>query len=204
MKKSGFTLAEVLITLTIIGVIAAITLPSLTANVSKSQTGPALAKAINTLENANRMALQQYESINLSKVVEHIKATDGKYTDLLETQISGSVDSSNTSVYTSKDGISFIVTAGPTAMSSQGNLTNKYNYQYYNVLVDTNGYNKKPNENGEDRFEVIVDTAGAVIPSGGNEYKTYGLDTKVTECTALSYSEKCTGNIADNGWKVVY
>ena len=50
MKKKGFTLAEVLITLTVIGIVAAITLPSLTTNVQKAQTGSTLAKAINSLE----------------------------------------------------------------------------------------------------------------------------------------------------------
>lgn len=55
---SAFTLAEVLIALAIIGVIASVTLPALNANVQKQQVGPALAKAINTLENANRLLLE--------------------------------------------------------------------------------------------------------------------------------------------------
>ena len=50
MKKLGFTLAEVLITLAIIGVIAAITMPGLSHNVSKQQIGPALAKAVKAEE----------------------------------------------------------------------------------------------------------------------------------------------------------
>ena len=37
--KKGFTLAEVLITLGIIGVVAALTLPSLITNYRKKQTG---------------------------------------------------------------------------------------------------------------------------------------------------------------------
>ena len=46
MKKNGFTLAEVLITLGIIGVIAAITLPTLMSDTTSAQIGPKLAKAV--------------------------------------------------------------------------------------------------------------------------------------------------------------
>ena len=71
MKKilKGFTLAEVLVTLTIVGVIAALTLPSLSLNVQKQQIGPALAKAINTLEYANKLALEQNQVRRLSELV---------------------------------------------------------------------------------------------------------------------------------------
>lgn len=51
MKKSGFTLAEVLITLGIIGFIAAITLPSLTTATTDKQSASALKKSLNSLTN---------------------------------------------------------------------------------------------------------------------------------------------------------
>ena len=46
--KRGFTLAEVLITLGLIGVVAAITLPALNSDIRAQQIGPSLAKAVNT------------------------------------------------------------------------------------------------------------------------------------------------------------
>ena len=52
MKKLGFTLAEVLITLGIIGVVAALTAPALVQNTGTAQTGPKLAKAVSTFETA--------------------------------------------------------------------------------------------------------------------------------------------------------
>ncbi len=55
IKLKGFTMAEVLITLAIVGVVATLTMPALMANVSKQSAGPALAKAVNSLENANKM-----------------------------------------------------------------------------------------------------------------------------------------------------
>lgn len=55
MKKAGFTLAEVLITLTIIGVIATLTLPALMSNVSEQQNITAFKKIINSLSEAGQM-----------------------------------------------------------------------------------------------------------------------------------------------------
>lgn len=49
MKKTGFTLAEVLITLAIIGVVATLTLPALMQNTQEQQARTALKKGINTL-----------------------------------------------------------------------------------------------------------------------------------------------------------
>ncbi len=54
MKKFGFTLAEVLITLGIIGVVAAVTMPTLISNTKYKQVGTRLAKFHNNLENAAR------------------------------------------------------------------------------------------------------------------------------------------------------
>ena len=58
MKKFGFTLAEVLITLGIVGVVAALTAPALVQNAGSAQIGPKLAKAVNTLEVATEACLQ--------------------------------------------------------------------------------------------------------------------------------------------------
>ena len=45
MKKHGFTLAEVLITLSIIGVVATMTLPALMTNTAEQQAKTGLKKA---------------------------------------------------------------------------------------------------------------------------------------------------------------
>ena len=55
MKKNAFTLAEVLITLAIIGVVATLTLPALMTNTQEQQARTALKKGINTLTEAGQM-----------------------------------------------------------------------------------------------------------------------------------------------------
>ena len=228
MKKLGFTLAEVLITLAIIGVIAAMTLPALTSNVQKSQTGPALAKAVNTLENMNRNALVQYNARNLETVIKCIGAeasiTTPKYIDVLNTLVSGAKDADHTTnfSYISKDGIVFIMGFFGADESGAEKVTEaewtpvgttenpktadgKYYYKYIPVTIDING-KKTPNILGDDRFLVYIDNGGAVIPAGGNESVQYGTDTAAktkADCTNTP-DDKCTGLIADNGWKVNY
>ena len=64
--KHGFTLAEVLITLGIIGVVAALSAPSLVQNASSAQVGPKLAKAISTFETANENLLQEASATRIA------------------------------------------------------------------------------------------------------------------------------------------
>lgn len=52
MKKNGFTLAEVLITLGIIGIVAALTLPFLLPKIEKMKTEARLAKFYSTIQGA--------------------------------------------------------------------------------------------------------------------------------------------------------
>ena len=56
IRRVAFTLAEVLITLGIIGVVAAMTIPTLIANYQEKQTVTALKKAYSTLSQAYKMA----------------------------------------------------------------------------------------------------------------------------------------------------
>lgn len=55
MKKNGFTLAEVLITLAIIGVVATLTLPALMSNTQEQQAITGFRKAMNTLNEVAQM-----------------------------------------------------------------------------------------------------------------------------------------------------
>lgn len=59
-SKCGVTLAEVLITLEIIGVVAALTIPTLIANTRSAQYRSKLKKTMSTLSQAARMSQAQY------------------------------------------------------------------------------------------------------------------------------------------------
>lgn len=65
MKKRGFTLAEVLIALGVVGVLAAITTPMLMTATAKSQVETGLAKSVAIWEQANIGALKDADSSNI-------------------------------------------------------------------------------------------------------------------------------------------
>lgn len=59
-NPNGFTLAEVLITMGVIGIVAAMTIPTLIANIKGAQYRTKFKKVISTLSNAARMSQEQY------------------------------------------------------------------------------------------------------------------------------------------------
>ncbi len=69
-KKSGFTLAEVLVTLMIIGVIAAMTIPSLMQSTAQQEYKAALKKGISMLNQA----------ITMNYALDGVDASDPDYT----------------------------------------------------------------------------------------------------------------------------
>ena len=60
-KRFGFTLAEVLITLGIIGVVCAMTIPTLIANTNSAKFRAQFKKTLSTLNQAGLMAQAQYD-----------------------------------------------------------------------------------------------------------------------------------------------
>lgn len=76
MKKFGFTLTETLITLGIIGIVAAMVAPPLILSAGKSKIGPALYKAKNSFENAVSLMLEDKGVESLSFLGEERDVTD--------------------------------------------------------------------------------------------------------------------------------
>lgn len=62
-KKSAFTLAEVLITLGIIGIVAAMTLPSVIGNAQKEATAKKVHKFYNTMNNAVQFSIAEHGDV---------------------------------------------------------------------------------------------------------------------------------------------
>lgn len=79
--KKGFTLAEVLITLGIIGIVAALTLPSLIQKHQKQVWVNQLKKSIAVWENGMRMMLADAETDDLTNTEfwQYLQSSDGDY-----------------------------------------------------------------------------------------------------------------------------
>lgn len=151
MKKKAFTLAEVLVALGIIGIIAALTLPSLSKLKSDSGTGPLLAKAMATLEDGIGRLILEDPYTPLSKYV-----ADGEFLGKLEKHM---IWTSTDAGYRLKDGV-VVSFAEPTAGSVVGVGT-----ALKDVNIDING-KASPNTTGIDKFRFVLSSQGLLIPQG--------------------------------------
>ena len=115
MKKNGFTLAEVLITLAIIGVVATMTLPALMTNTAEQQAKSALKKGINTFTEAAQMtqALDgyDYQSTNTAGTAENAQSVFG--------------------ILARRTAVDWGKTTGGTGASGHVNFNNTSNYTIY-------------------------------------------------------------------------
>lgn len=224
-KKSGFTLSEVLITLGIIGVVAAITLPNIITNLQKKVTVTRLKHAYSVLH----QAVEQSETVNgeitnwdfedkwfEKYMMPHIKGikkqkfSKNGTLGITYKELSGKPETGlalmrglyeNTNIYTLANGTQII-----TQDKSSG------------AVVDINGY-AKPNQFGRDLFYFYISKKYKVYPSGlhstsectfPNEPNTdRNILKNNTGCTFYRYGCNkngrgiyCGALIMVDGWKI--
>ena len=174
MKKTGFTLAEVLVTLGIIGVVAALSLPSLMNLKQEAGMGPLLAKTQATVEEAVGRVMLEYPDMTLKKL-----DSDGYFTSELNKHI---LWTSEDGGYRLKDGVVIAFED-----DTEGEIPAAGGKPFKKLKIDLNGESGKPNTAGVDKFEFLLSSKGLVIPQGcaamlaSNNWKV-GKDYKSSEC----------------------
>lgn len=212
-KKFGFTLAEVLITLGIIGVVAAMTIPTLMNNVQDKELHTAAKKAFSVLSQATEKIIYENsgslwdnssaDSTVLSKSMadEYAKYLSVVKEDFIEniqkTDWLGYKSSTNTNAATSggtryalllKDGMIFRFNASQNCKDSLS--TGKVFCG--GVVIDVNG-SKPPNMAARDvyQFYIIKDSTSSttykVVPNG--------VDIDGTACGTGVAGFECTENV---------
>jgi len=175
-KQIAFTLAEVLITLGIIGIVAAITIPSLMNKTNDAELKTAYKKAFSEASNAWNSMYSAYEVIPCPDVTSVINdtCTYGNF-DIFKTYMKISKDCDTGSVnncwYVSGESMNEVLQAGSGEVSPSkigggsrafidvaGRSWAMVRGGFLNqlvILVDTNGF-KNPNKFGKDRFAFAV------------------------------------------------
>lgn len=191
MKKFGFTLAEVLITLGIIGVVAAMTLPALIQKQNEKATVTALKKFYSSISQAYLFAKNENGSpenwysremstgnadaanIMVDKITKYMKTSkichidkgcfpEGQYGKIDGTKAPDWNEHSSTSKFITADGMSvFIYSYGSTPHNSGEGMLKE---SYGAISVDVNGF-KKPNIFGQDMFSFVL-TKNGIYPTG--------------------------------------
>lgn len=170
-KNKGFTLAEVLITLGIIGVVAALTLTSLISKYKEKATVTLVKENYSIFSQALKMVTIDYpdfESLKdsqaifdeISKHIKKVKSCEIKKGCMSETYTK--LDGGTISPWDNFGNIKTGVLANGTTFWILSRLedTNKYNGQ---IGFDING-NKKPNKLGVDFFHFSFDINGNIKP----------------------------------------
>ena len=202
MNKHAFTLAEVLITLGIIGVVAAMTLPTLVNRTRQKELETAFKKQYTLLQQAI-MSIKYEDNLPFERNSYRANFKSrlaGKYK---ATKDCGAINSKVGCVINNEDGTftyyktftgksltsgyfddgGFITLEGTTFFIEQGAQSSDTGYL---VSIDVNGYKKKPNLMGYDFFMFQITKEGKVLPMGSE--KTYWADEKEEYCSKTSSS----------------
>ncbi len=234
MKKLiAFTLAEVLIVMGIIGVVAEMTIPGLVIETHKSQGLTGLKKAYTIMnQTLNTMAqdlgctgditciFDSYDNdIMGAKFTKYLKTTKicpygtaGCFPNIIAIKYDGSSRTSGYSTadvhsyrFITKDGMAFDMANPISGCSGYADLPTGC---FLNIYVDVNGLNA-PNAFGLDVFYFLITKDKGFIPYGAP-----GIPAATSEkyywknqgsCTSSNkLGYYCGGKIMDEGWRMTY
>ena len=232
IAKAGFTLAEVLITLGIIGVVAAMTIPGLITNVQKTRTATELKKAFAEISVAVRMAESEYGDISgwtydasTSSAIgaagmfdtyllpfmkisrKEVRGQDLIYYKPNNKRETGlAILRGNSVSYTLLSGVQMIVSNN--SIWTLGGSTS-----HISLILDLNGYESMPNRFGRDTFYVMLYPNKGVFLHAeddgewGSKTRTRrelinGPSAQQYQCNPNGRGLWCGALIQKDGWKI--
>ena len=225
LPKSAFTLAEVLITLAIIGVVAALTLPTVIKNYQKQVTVTKLKKAYSVLGQIAQKSLADNDVVNFTEGTVATQKSVKEFFDTywlpyfnganVDTSPSGPWQGSNIA-YKYKNGRTYNVaiytnySAGRIFFSTPDGVTyfillTKWGEHWtpmfnpkQEVVVDVNGI-KPPNVFGKDLFRFWIDFKDGIVRTD-----LYSNTTAEINSNCNSSGTACAAKIMQDGWKITY
>ena len=221
-RKPAFTLAEVLITLGIIGVVAAITIPNLITHYQKKQTVTKLQKAISVLNQAYKLSYdengdlspEEQTALGASEYFKkywepYIKVNQfcetaqdcGYASNPLMYMINGQLtdwswsSNSTRTLFSTMDGFVYLI------ISSYWNTLEQKQVSNPIVFVDLNG-SEKPNRLGRDIFELILVSDGKGVLPYGTNLSNDDIDKNCSYNASIHDSDivTCAEKIKRAGW----
>jgi prepilin-type N-terminal cleavage/methylation domain-containing protein len=206
MKNStinkAFTLAEVLIALVVIGIVAAITVPNIIQMTQKKELEVAFKKQYSALKQAiSKIKQEDYKEFVYDEYGGHLKErltpqyivtnncsdsnSECKPTKILT--IYKTLHGNSMGIHALLDDGSFITSDGATFFIEQGSQA--ASFAGYIISIDVNGYQKKPNTMGKDLFMFQITKDGNVLPMG--DKNTLYYSSRVSKCKKNSSGETC-------------
>ncbi len=216
----GFTLAEVLITLGIIGVVAALTMPVLNEKIQDQKNMSSLRKAYSVLQQATNLAVAEHEDIeywgmvdgrqppvttiynyykphfNMMRECENSPGCWAYPTKYLDGSVywEGHDSTWYQYAFTLADGMNILMdiySAGQ--IVDDFGMGSAYDYDCLVFWVDVNA-DKMPNQIGRDIFAFIVTHRG-LLPAGMDD---------TSDCEIDDFGWTCVSRIIEDGWTIKY
>lgn len=188
LRKAAFTLAEVLITLGIVGVVAALTLPTLIQNQQKQVYVSGLKRAYSNISNAlNKMAydegVTEWRQTNCftsdpsiyysERYTECINTIAKQFNNILE-KVNYDEPCSKTLTGFWKDEVNPCYSEFPFITSADSVSYLFYCGIEYLLIIDVNGIDKGPNLSGRDIFGFTFDVSNNRLrPFGSDSWDDY-------------------------------
>lgn len=207
--NKGFTLAEVLVTLGIIGVISAMTLPTLVKNHQRQVYVAQLRKVVSEISQIAEQAINDNNAVSLCEtpvgniggvylLKNYFKTV--KFCDDADTSdcFAGEYKNLNGQPIRIRD-----IVSGQSAILNDGTsiyLSNSCNYTY--ITVDING-KQGPNIAGRDLFSFTLEPNASISVA-------YDMETRAknfsSECfrAVYDYDGGCFSKLLNDGWKMDY
>lgn len=212
MKNKAFTLAETLITLMIIGVIAAITVPALNQNIKRQEYAAGCLKAYSSLSQAVNRMKTEFGPVGLGKKwndPDEFWEAFSKQMNTLKVCNKGQAHScipitdakrlNNDKVLTLADYA--LITVDGMSYNFATRKSSGYNHADFGVdetdaniigrfVVDVNG-SRAPNQYGRDQFFfVLVKGSRGIVPAGADINKSCYMNKSGVTCAALVIRDK--------------
>lgn len=209
-KKFAFTLSEVLVTMSIIGVISALTVPTLVNNYQKKSQIIQLRKTANDIASAIDMLITEEgkskfsattEYNNLNTLVKNRLKTIKTCSKTEDKDDTGSCFANEKyySVNGTGDGTTFSCDGNSYILASSAAIClTKTENNSVKINLDING-NQGPNIGGRDMFEFYIRPEGDISPCA-----TGTCDPKEATCIASDIGKDCYGVITEANWQMNY
>ena len=228
-RHTAFTLAEVLITLAIIGVVAAMTIPTLIANYQKKTYVTQLQKTYSMIANAAKMLMADEMVENLNHTYLFVDDTAENYDEeeayknsvgvflnkyFRVTKDCGYVETRNDMGCLAKEYKTLDGSAGGEPQGSQGGhycvninngttiCMNPFTDYPARISIDVNGLTG-PNVMGRDAFILDMNYRGEIAESFGHFPDDYKPEICVNS-DGNPYGLGCFNKIVQDGWKMDY
>lgn len=212
-RRNGFTLTEVLITLGILGILAALTIPRLFNNTNNAHVGAQFASAISAIETGAGMYLYDKGVKNTTYIEEGeegegtpswlLNKLAGTYVKMSTANapsgtMSNSVTCTTNTIYTLPDKSLICVSTNGNLLPKKEDADWKNNASKSElVFISSKSVRQKNLIEGYDFFRMSISAEGLIFLPGA-DYATNET------CYKDEGGKACAGIIAKNGWKVDY